>query len=224
MWVALPRSSLISIVFSILPQPPIDVEALLRRFEALEREKEVGVDQLKKDIVQYASRQSSDFDKYVALNMVERLKLFAHEKRDKTAFYSTVYARLWQRIGCLSKKFHSYLLALLGDRDYERVVEAIGKVEKVFEAVDNQHGKSWPNHPSQQPSSLMSQPPRPGPYQVPDRQQQNRRQHCFICNATGHMAARCFRRQHFNADGGDRQGHTNDKKIVFPNIMLHFLP
>eukprot|EP00794_Sanderia_malayensis_P014933 gene14933-16473_t len=183
--------------------PPIDVETLLRRLEALERGKEVGVDQLKKDIVQYALRQPSDFDKYVALDMVERLKIVAQEKRDaKTAFYSTVYASLWQRIGCPAEQFRSYMLALLGDRDYERVVEAIGKVDKVFGAGDNQRGKSWPNHSRQQPPSLMSQPLRPGPYQVPDRQQEGRQRRCFICNATGHMAACCFRRQRFNADGG----------------------
>eukprot|EP00794_Sanderia_malayensis_P013399 gene13399-14773_t len=152
--------------------PPIDVETLLRRLEALERGKEVGVDQLKKDIVQYALRQSSDFD------------------------------NLWQRIGCPAEQFRSYVLALLGDRDYERVVEAIGKVDKVFGAGDNQRGKSWPNRPRQQPPSLMPQPLRPGPYQVPDRQQEGRQRRCFICNATGHMAARCFRRQRFNADGG----------------------
>eukprot|EP00794_Sanderia_malayensis_P003879 gene3879-4422_t len=174
------------------------MEALLRRLEALERGKEVGVDQLKKDNIQYALRQSSDFDKHV----VERLKLFTQEKRDaKTAFYSTEYASLWQRIACPPQQFRNYVRALLGDRDYERVVEAIGKVDKVFGAGDSQRGKSWPNHPSQEPPSLMSQPPRPGPYQVTDRQQEGRRRRCFICNA-GHMAAHCFRRQRFNAGGG----------------------
>eukprot|EP00794_Sanderia_malayensis_P020921 gene20921-22976_t len=143
--------------------PPIDVETLLRRLEALERGKEVGVDQLKKDIVQYAL--------------------------------------LGQRIGCLVEQFRSYVLALLGDRDYERVVEAIGKVDKVFGAGDSQRGKSWPNHPGQQPPSLMSLPLRPGPYQVPNHQQEGRQRRCFICNASDHMAARCFRRQRFNADG-----------------------
>eukprot|EP00794_Sanderia_malayensis_P004209 gene4209-4770_t len=181
--------------------PPIDVEALLWHLEALERGKEVGVDQLKKEIIQNALRQSSDFDKYVALSMVERLKLFTQEKREtKTAFYSTVYASLWQHIGCPPEQFGSYVWALLGDRDYERVVEAIGKVDKVFGAGDSQHGKSWPNHPSQPPPSLMPHPPRPGPYQALDRQQECQRRRCFICNATGHIAAHWFTRHRFNAD------------------------
>eukprot|EP00794_Sanderia_malayensis_P001725 gene1725-1923_t len=157
--------------------PPIDVEALLRRLETLERGKEVGMDQLKKDIVQYALRQSSDFDKYVALNM----------------------ASATHRVPV--RKIPQLPPGLLGNRDYERVVKAISKLDKVFGVGENQRGKFWRNQPSLQPPSLMSQPPRPGPYQVPDRQQQGRRRRCFICNDTGHMAARCFRRQHFNADG-----------------------
>eukprot|EP00794_Sanderia_malayensis_P011377 gene11377-12563_t len=96
----------------------IDVEALLRRLEALEQGQEVSVDQQKKSIVQYALRQAPEFDKYEAINMVERLQLLAREKRDDTtAFYTTVHASLWQRIGCSPEQFRSYVLALLGDRD-----------------------------------------------------------------------------------------------------------
>eukprot|EP00794_Sanderia_malayensis_P007571 gene7571-8411_t len=129
--------------------------------------------------------------------MMERLKLLGQEKRDdKTAFHATIYASLWQHIGCPPEPFWSYVLALLGDRDYEKVVEAIGKVDK-----------EDPGHinPANPQFILTPHPPRPGLYFVPDRQQEGRRQRCFICNATGHIAVCCFKRERFNADGGRPQ-------------------
>eukprot|EP00794_Sanderia_malayensis_P006725 gene6725-7483_t len=180
----------------------IDVEALLRRLEALEQGQEVSVDQQKKSIVQYALRQAPDFEKYEAINMVERLKLLAREKRDdKTSFYSTVHASLWQRIGCPPEQFRSYVLALLGDRDYKKVVEAIGKVDKTFGAGDSQRGRRWPQSPSHLQFGPTAPPARPRPYPPPSRQQEGRDRRCFICNDPGHLAARCFRRQGFDADG-----------------------
>ena len=83
--------------------------------------------------MQYAFRQNSDFDKYKALEMIESLKNAALDVRDKKAdYFSTVHSKLLERITKPTEQFKSYVLSLLGDRDYEKVVEAVSKVDKAF--------------------------------------------------------------------------------------------
>ena len=86
--------------------------------------------------MQYAFRQNSDFDKYKALEMIESLKNAALDVRDKKAdYFSTVHSKLLERITKPTEQFKSYVLSLLGDRDYEKVVEAVSKVDKAFTQV-----------------------------------------------------------------------------------------
>eukprot|EP00794_Sanderia_malayensis_P006726 gene6726-7484_t len=154
-------------------QPRIDVEALLRRLESLEQGQEVSVDQQKKSIVQYALRQASDFEKYEAIHMVERLKLLAREKRDdKTSFYSTVHASLWQRIGCPPEQFRSYVLALLGTGTIKRSWRQSARWTRPLGLETVNVGGGGHNHP--RTSSLAPPRHQPGPDPI-RRQAANRR-------------------------------------------------
>ncbi len=100
--------------------------------------------------MQYAFRQNSDFDKYKALEMIESLKNAALDVRDKKAdYFSTVHSKLLERITKPTEQFKSYVLSLLGDRDYEKVVEAVSKVDKAFT-------QETPVAPPIPPSSMVS--------------------------------------------------------------------
>ena len=61
------------------------------------------------------------------------LENVASQVKDKKAnYYSSVYSILHERISKPKEQSKSYLLSLLGDRDYERIVESINKVDKCF--------------------------------------------------------------------------------------------
>ena len=87
---------------------------------------------LRKGIVQYALRQNSDFDKYRALELIEGLKNAAILCKDKKAdFYTTVHINLLERMDKPAEHFKGYiLLALIGDREYEKIMESVAKIDK----------------------------------------------------------------------------------------------
>ena len=115
----------------LLQVPAMD--GLLNRIKALEDKQKPSVGSLKKAIVQYGLRQPSDFDKYKMLELVEHLKNVAQQIKDKKAdYFATVYATLQERIHTSPEQFRLYVLSLLGDRDYDKVVESIAKVDKAF--------------------------------------------------------------------------------------------
>ena len=72
---------------------------------------------LRKGSVQYALRQSSDFDKYRALEVIEGLKNAAILCKDKNAdFYTTVHIKLLERMNKPAEQFKGYILASIRDR------------------------------------------------------------------------------------------------------------
>eukprot|EP00794_Sanderia_malayensis_P000936 gene936-247_t len=76
-----------------------DMQALLGRLAALENRNRPTVSSLKKGIIQYALRQTSDFDKYEALAKVESLKNVSKDLKDKKAdYYANTHAALWPRL------------------------------------------------------------------------------------------------------------------------------
>ena len=86
-------------VFILSLQPQNEIAEVLKRVEALEKKQHPTADDLKKEIIQYALRQATDFDKYQALEKAEHLKFFARESKDKRADdYATVHSTLLERI------------------------------------------------------------------------------------------------------------------------------
>ncbi len=63
--------------------------------------------------------------------MIEGLKNAALGVRyNKADYFSTVHTKLFERITKPTELFKSYVLSLLGDYDYEKVMEAVLKVEE----------------------------------------------------------------------------------------------
>ena len=78
-------------------------------------------------------------------------------KDKKADYYSRVHATQVEKIAKPTDHFKNYVLALLGDRDYETVIETVSKIDKVFE-------KDSSSSPS---SSTSNSPPGDGPYFPP---------------------------------------------------------
>ena len=100
---------------------------LLNRLKALEEKQKPLVHSMKRSIVQYA-------------------------KDKKTDYYASVHAILQERISKPTEQFKNYVLSLLGDRDYEKMVEAVNKVYKSYT-------QGMPGVPYS--SDLQSPPPSP---------------------------------------------------------------
>ena len=64
------------------------------------------------------------------------LKDSAANCKDKKAdYYASVHSKLMERISKPIDQFKSYILALLGDRDYEKIVESLAKVDKACQEM-----------------------------------------------------------------------------------------
>lgn len=81
----------------------------------------------------YGFRKEEDFDKYDALNMAEQLataaKLSGHEK---ASIYDVIACTLKEKLPFNKKQFKAYFVALLADKEYAKVLEAVAKVDKSF--------------------------------------------------------------------------------------------
>ena len=197
----------------LLQVPAMD--GLLNRIKALEDKQKPSVGSLKKAIVQYGLRQPSDFDKYKMLELVEQLKNVAQQIKDKKAdYFATVYATLQERIHTSPEQFRLYVLSLLGDRDYDKVVESIAKVDKAFcKDITPLPGASSsfssllgiPGHtasplyaPRPPPSSFLPHPAPYHPYSFPTGHQGYQGTGsggyvtCYACGLRGHYARNCI--------------------------------
>ena len=129
----------------------------------MEDRQKTSIASLKKAVTRYCLRPLADFDKYKALDMVEQLANVSLQVKDKKAdYYATVYSTLQERISKSAEQFKSYVLSLLGDREYEKVVESLAKVDKAF----NQDATSSPE-PSVVPQSPQGFLPPSFPGELP---------------------------------------------------------
>ena len=82
-------------------------------------------------ITEYRIRREEDFDKYDALAMAEQLataaKLSGHEK---ASTFDAIACTLRENIPVSKKQFKAYFVALLADKEYAKVLEAVAKVGK----------------------------------------------------------------------------------------------
>ena len=136
------------------------MQSIRDRLKALEEKQKPTISSLKKAIIQFSLRKTIDFDKYKALEMVQDLKDVANSIKDKNAdYYSQVLLTLTEKIDKSAEQFKSYILALLGGRDFDRVVEAVNKIDKNY----NQDASVPPNNLFHQASGS------PGNFPVPAR-------------------------------------------------------
>ena len=134
------------------------MQALLDRLAALENRSKPTVPSLKKGILQYALRQTSVFDKYIALEKIETLKIVSKDLKDKKCdYYASTHAALLERINKPTNVFKDYVLSLLGGRDYEKIIESVSKIDKSFKDKESSAPKqSYRTQPPQlqQPSAV----------------------------------------------------------------------
>ena len=131
-------------------------------------------------ITQYGFRREEDFDKYDALAMAEQLataaKLSGHEK---ATTFDAIACTLREKLPVSKKQFKAYFVALLADKEYAKVLEAVAKVDKSF--------KSSAPGPASGSSGTSAQASARPTARRP-------RIFCYACGSPGHMASRCFKR------------------------------
>ena len=130
-----------------------------------------SVEGLLTKIKNLASCPIVEFNKYEVLDLLEALKNTARDVRhEKEGYFRLVYETLRGKLDQPNQMFRSFLLPLLGDKDHEKILGIVAKVEKKPTDVN-----------SFQCQCLM-----PGD-QVPNC--------CYNCGKFGHISANCFKRR-----------------------------
>ena len=92
-----------------------------------------SVDSVRQGLVSYISRPLSDFNKYEAMEMFELLQNTSHDnKHQMEGFYKVAYQTARKRMDLPKDQFQSLLLRLIGDKDHEKVLDIVSKVEKHY--------------------------------------------------------------------------------------------
>ena len=155
---------------------------LARLQEAVVELSRFSVDTMLKKVLDYASRPLPEFRKYEALEMVEALQNTARDnKHEKQDYYRLAYHTARSKIELPNDYFQSLILQLLGDKDHQKVFDAVTKVEKSWSKVRS----------SPYPSSYG---PR-GPYGFQQTRSLVSQIKCFYCRKWGHMATNCMLRR-----------------------------
>ena len=155
---------------------------------------------------------------------MEQLKNVATQLKDKKAdYYSTVYSTLVERMSKPPEHFRNYILSLLGDRDYEKVVETVAKIDKAFDKdllpplqLIRHTGPPHFSFPSN--FCLLSRsffPSQRFPYRNRfqagfrqyDRSFRRGRIPCFHCGGFNHSPANCYQKRDFSRHSRRKQNN-----------------
>ena len=87
-------------------------------------------EKLVEQILVYASRPLTEFNKYEVLEMLETLhNKAAHRNHDRKNYYRLVHQSAREKVES-KDHFKDLVMRLLGDKDHERVLDIVSKVEK----------------------------------------------------------------------------------------------
>lgn len=90
-----------------------------------------SVDNLLRKSRSSASRALAEFSKYDAMELVDALQKAAHDARhEKESYYRLAYESLREKLGYNDALFRIFLLPLFGDKDHEKILDLVAKVEK----------------------------------------------------------------------------------------------
>ena len=90
-----------------------------------------SVEGLLTKIKNLASCPIVEFNKYEVLDLLEALKNTARDVRhEKEGYFRLVYETLRGKLDQPNQMFRSFLLPLLGDKDHEKILGIVTKVEK----------------------------------------------------------------------------------------------
>ena len=83
-------------------------------------------------ITQYGFRRVEDFDKYDSLAMAEQFATAATlSGHEKASTFDAIACTLREKLPASKKQFKAYFVALLPDKEYAKVLEAVAKVNKL---------------------------------------------------------------------------------------------
>ena len=89
------------------------------------------VDNLLDKIRHMASRPIPEFNKFESLDLLEASKNAAQDtKHEKTGYYKFTFDTLRGKINEPNEQLRNFLLPLLGDKDQEKVLEVVAKVDE----------------------------------------------------------------------------------------------
>lgn len=110
--------------------------------------------------------------------MAEQLATAAKLAGDEKApTYDAIACTLREKLPVSKKQFKAYFVALLADKEYAKVLEAVAKVDKSFKSSAS----------ASTSSGVAAQP-------FPRSNARRPRVFCYACGAPGHVASRCFKK------------------------------
>ena len=128
------------------------------------------------------NRVDTKFSKEEAFDLLIELKSTATSEGHKNAaHFKAVYNALKTRLSSPSEQFKKYLAALIGDKEQEKVLDIMSKVDKSLK-LDRELKGVDENNPGS-PSLGSARTP---------RSTARRPLRCFYCDRMGHTRARCF--------------------------------
>ncbi|KXJ06331.1 uncharacterized protein LOC110232875 [Exaiptasia diaphana] len=154
-----------------------DVKRELRQLkESVNTITHLSVENQLRKFMAYATRPLTEFKNFDALELIEALQNVAHDgKHEKEAYYRLVYQTARGKVDLSNEMFRSLLLRLVGDKDHERVFDAVAKVEK--SARQKERTRSDRQSDARGKSTRTSQGAQ-----------------CFYCKRPGHFRANCYKR------------------------------
>lgn len=133
-----------------------------------------SVDSLLTKIKNLASRPIVEFNKYEDLDLLEALKNTARDVRhEKEGYFRLANETLRGKLDQPNQMFRNFLLPLLGDKDHEKILGIVAKVEKNNRRQLLPMPLSHARRPSAQHSNVR----------------------CYNCGKFGHISANCFKRR-----------------------------
>lgn len=140
---------------------------------------QLSVASILKKALDYATRPLSEFNIFEILEIMETLQNTARDnKHEKGEYYRLVYQTARDKTGLPKEHFRALVLRLLGDKDHQKVFEAVAKIEKAFKPTQSVPVNQYRFQPYRRPQFRDNVPLR-----------------CFYCNKLGHIMAKCLLRK-----------------------------
>jgi len=148
-----------------------DMLRVMQRLEALENSQKASVESVLEELQHFIKMPM--FNKEKALDYLINLKIVAKESNHpKSGFFNAVLQAMKDKIRVPDSQFQQYLQVLVGDKDHEKVLDSIAKVDKAMRVAA------------------------PRPFAARGRGRGGRASvRCFACNQFGHYQSYCPYRQ-----------------------------
>ena len=142
-----------------------------------------SVDAILKRLMSYVSRPLQEFNTFEALEMLDTLQTTAQDmKHQKAGFYKMAFQTARSKAELPKEQFHHLVMRLIGNKDLEKTLDILAKVEKAFKQSDTSANHESRPAPYRKPQDSGARAPRPGT-------------RCFYCQKIGHVRANCFKKK-----------------------------